>query len=96
MFSSVILGAVPAKSGASASFTAACGPVIGTVSSRQPRRAATAAASSSEWAEVNSDGSITQRTFSGPMASAAMAATMAESIPPDRPSSALPKPDLPR
>jgi hypothetical protein len=95
MFSSAIPGAVPAKCGASASVTAACGPPMGTVSSAIPSRAATSAASSSDVAEVKRDGSITPRTASGPSASAAIAATSAESTPPDRPSSTRRMPDLP-
>ena len=65
-------------------------------SSRQPSSAATPAASSRLWAEVYSDGSITQRTFSGPSASTAMAATSALSTPPERPSSTCLNPVLPR
>jgi hypothetical protein len=47
-----------------------------------------------EACEVYSEGSITQRTFSAPSASAAMVATSALSIPPDRPSSTFSKPGL--
>ena len=62
------------------------------VSWRTPVRRARSAASSSEAREVKRDGSITQRTFSGPSVSAAIVATSAESIPPDRPSTTLRKP----
>ena len=51
---------------------------------RQPS-AAQISASSSDDCDVYSDGIMTQRTFSGPIASAAMVATMALSIPPDKP-----------
>ena len=42
-------------------------------------------------AEESDDGSITQRTFSGPNASTAIVATIALSTPPDRPSNTFPK-----
>ena len=77
-----------------ASATAACAPPMPTVSRRQPRARAHCPASSSEWSLVKADGSITQRTFSGPSASAAIAATIAESMPPDRPSNAFLNPVL--
>ena len=56
---------------------------------------ASALASSREACDVYSEGSITQRTFSGPTASAAMVATMALSIPPERPRRTFLKPVLP-
>ena len=95
-FSSVRSGAWPWNSGASVSSTAATPPAMGSVSSLQPSARATAAASSSEACEVKREGSITQRTFAGPMASDAMAATMALSTPPDRPSSTARNPVLAR
>ena len=93
-FSSATPSSVPAKNGSSASVTARRGPPMGSVSSLIPSRRATSAASSSEPREVYSEGSITPRTFSGPSASAAMVATIALSIPPDRPSSAFLNPVL--
>ncbi len=46
MFSSVIPGSVPANSGASASPTSPCAPLIGTVSYRHPSAFAAAVAKS--------------------------------------------------
>ena len=53
-----------------------------------PRFFASAAASVSEPSDEKRDGMATPSTFSGPSARAAMQATSAESMPPDRPSSA--------
>ena len=93
-FSSVTSAGRPPKSGDSVCITAARPGSIGSSSSRQPSSPATAAASSRLGAEVNSDGSITQRTFSAPSASTATAATSALSTPPESPSSAFENPVL--
>ena len=52
-------------------------------------------ASIQEMSAVYGDGIITVRTLSAPMASTAIANTNAESMPPDKPSSAPGKPFLP-
>ena len=85
MFSSVKSTGLPAKIGAKASVIASRGPLIDRVCKGAPKAWATAAASSKETWLVYSDGNITQCTCSEPSASAATVATMAESIPPDRP-----------
>ena len=59
-----------------------------------PRLRASSSASATLPSLEYIDGIITPRTFSGPIASAAIAAVRAESMPPDRPSSTLRKPVL--
>jgi hypothetical protein len=88
---------VPAEQRPSAASTASRGPSIGhAVQPTAKGLSATAAASSSEWAEVYSEGSITQRTFSGPSASVATSSRPAPNrYPPDRPSSTFEIPLLP-
>ena len=56
-------------------------------------RARSSESSTLPWLEYG-DGIITPSTFSGPTASAAIAAVRAESMPPDRPSSTVEKPHL--
>ncbi len=96
IFSSVTSAPRPANTPAKDPATAALAASIETSSSRHPSAAATAAASSKLSAEVNSEGSITHRTFPAPTASQAIAATSALSTPPDSPSSTRLNPDFPR
>ena len=59
-----------------------------------PRFTVSARASSIDPVEENSLGMPTPSTFSAPSASTAMAATSAESMPPESPTSAFLKPHL--
>ena len=68
------------------------GPTIGIVCILAPNNFAQFVASSKLFLLVYFEGSITKRTFSEPKASHAIAATRAESIPPDIPRSAFLKP----
>ena len=59
-----------------------------------PRLRASRSASLTEWSDENRDGISTPCTCSAPRASAAMVATMEESMPPDRPMTTSVKPFL--
>ncbi len=67
---------------------------MGTMSSRMPRLSARRRASASDPSEEYREGIDTPVTFSAPSASAAMQATMDESMPPESPTSAAEHPDL--
>jgi hypothetical protein len=66
----------------------------GTVSKCSPVRPARSAASLLEWSEEYSLGIETAYTFCAPRASTAIAATSAESMPPESPKITEPKPFL--
>ena len=82
MFSSVTSGARPAKRGPRAVSAAATASAMAIVSKRMPRFSARMRASSRECCDEIEEGRETPMTFSGPKASAARTATMAESMPP--------------
>ena len=85
MFSSVTSSARPSKTGRIVAFTASKACPMGTSSQRMPRFAARAKESSTLPRDEYGLGIVSPRTFSGPSASAAMAAVTAESMPPLRP-----------
>ena len=68
---------------------------IGSMRPSQPRFFISSSESLMLPSEEKGDGIITHRRFSGPIASAARAATSAESIPPESPSTAFLNPFLP-
>ena len=87
MFSSVTSGFTSRKTSARTPSYVFMMPEMGSCSVRIPRfRANSTESSMLPWLEYR-EGIITPSTFSGPMASAAMAAVNAESMPPERPSS---------
>jgi hypothetical protein len=93
-FSSARPGSVPANGSLSTPSSASVGSAIGRVSSLIPRLAASARASLRLWEDEKLDGMATPTTRSRPRASAAMAATRLESMPPDRPTWTRSKPFL--
>ncbi len=86
MFSSVMSAFLPSKAGASMPPRASTPGWMLIVSYLQPSASAQAFASSRLSVLVYFDGIITHQTLSGPSASAAIAAVIAESMPPDMPS----------
>jgi hypothetical protein len=88
------VGARPAKMGPRAVSAAATASAMAMVSKRMPRLAASRRASSRECCEEIEEGRETPMTFSGPKASAAITATTAESMPPERAMRARLKPLL--
>ena len=94
MFSSATSLGRSAKSGLRAASQAPTAPAIPIVSKPMPRLRASVCASSRECCEEMIDGREMPRTLEGPKASAAITATSAESIPPERATSAFLNPLL--